>query len=429
MRCPKCKAKVVIPKSSTAGESSAKAKPGKPKDSAPKEESPDRGAPKPPPLPKPSAKPAAASSARSVARPKNGADGKANTEKRALAASPPKLPHKNAAAPSLDKPSTVPPLKKTKTAPKDEPPPDGLSELEARPAPKPSLNDKLSHTSNDPAAEKTATKETPEKAERAAPVAKPDPEPKAKKKATRRRQRWLTGSPADDASEKPPAEFAENVAAKEPDARARPAPADEKADPKSREQKPPGRTPKTVEKEPDASASPGETEPREEPERPTQGIRHKPSRRRTVYYLGLALALTAVFSVVPAVLDVVAHFRAFDSPGIQRWAQLLLLIGVLELAYAVYLVQLPDWSTVWVVAVFGVLVSCLFAVGIGVSMFPGRQSEIVAFLDIADKQSQAAAWCVCAMSITLLVTYFLGRCSLRWRKTDEGHATVGHIRR
>ena len=82
-----------------------------------------------------------------------------------------------------------------------------------------------------------------------------------------------------------------------------------------------------------------------------RGVEHDPQKIGTVYQLGFCLALLGAVGMYPAVMDVVRHVRDFDSTGVERWAFLVFFVTALQLVYALYLVQLPDWSTTWVVMI------------------------------------------------------------------------------
>ncbi len=136
----------------------------------------------------------------------------------------------------------------------------------------------------------------------------------------------------------------------------------------------------------------------------------------TVLYHGIGLSATALVGMAPALWEVVEHLRADKSPGVAPWAHLVLWVGVVQLSYAIYLIQLPDWSSVWMTAHASLLVSAFYAMGLGIGMFSGRQaSGAIVALGLADRQhtGQLTRWCVIMLSLTLLVTYFLGRLSLR----------------
>lgn len=147
-----------------------------------------------------------------------------------------------------------------------------------------------------------------------------------------------------------------------------------------------------------------------------RGYQADASRRTTVYQLAAALILASLFSLVPAVMDIAEHFRTIDSPGVSRWVFLLLLAAIVQIAYTVYLVQMPDWSTVWVVSLVTLALAMVYAMLVGVLMLSGPQSEFVQLLGLEDQRSgnRAVGWCAIMLSLSCLLAYAAGQVSVRW---------------
>ena len=154
----------------------------------------------------------------------------------------------------------------------------------------------------------------------------------------------------------------------------------------------------------------------EAPEQRVRGYEAEAARRSTVYQLAAALILASLFSMAPAVLDAVEHFRTAESLGVSRWAFLLLLAGTIQITYAVYMVQLPDWSTVWVVSLVTLGLAMIYAMLLGVFMLADQESEFVQILGLGDKLPghRAAGWCLIMLSLSCLLAYATGRVSVRW---------------
>lgn len=170
--------------------------------------------------------------------------------------------------------------------------------------------------------------------------------------------------------------------------------------------------------------SPAETSGTEaqEPEREVvRGYEHDAQRRWTVYYLGIALILTAFFGAIPAIMDIIQHLRTIDSPGVSRWAFALLLASGIQLAYAIYLVQLPDWGTAWVVSLVTLVMATAYAMFLGIAILAREDNLIIQLLGLAGSGygKKAAGWCLIMLSISSLLAYFSGRISVRWRQAYE----------
>lgn len=162
----------------------------------------------------------------------------------------------------------------------------------------------------------------------------------------------------------------------------------------------------------------------EEPEREVvRGYEHDVYRRRTVYWLGIAFILAACFGAIPAVMNIVQNLRALEPAGVCRWAYVLLLASAIQLAYAVYLMQLPDWSTAWVVALVTLVMATGYAMflAIAIAILARPDSQIIDILQLADNGygKKAAGWCLIMLSISSLLAYFSGRISVRWRRAYD----------
>jgi hypothetical protein len=159
-----------------------------------------------------------------------------------------------------------------------------------------------------------------------------------------------------------------------------------------------------------------------------RGIEHGPDKRANVYWLAAATAIIAILGMVPGGLDIVDHFRFFDdSPGVARWALLILLVGCVQIAYAVYVVQLPDWSSVWVLALACLALAASYALILALILMSSNDNSILDWLHLdRAPRSKSARWCFMMLSLTSLLAYFAGRFSVRWHRIDRLHPAGSH---
>jgi hypothetical protein len=147
------------------------------------------------------------------------------------------------------------------------------------------------------------------------------------------------------------------------------------------------------------------------------------ARTLAVYQLAAALVAAALFSVAPAVWDLVEYLRIDGSPFVARWALLLFFIGVLQLAYAVYLFQLPDWSSVWVITVFALCGAALYAAVLGIVLMSAPDGVLVGphGLQLADKLAggKAALWCVAMVALLVMLALAAGKLCLSWQRAER----------
>lgn len=153
------------------------------------------------------------------------------------------------------------------------------------------------------------------------------------------------------------------------------------------------------------------------------GVRHNASQVITAYWFGGALIFAAIVGTCPAVLEFVDHVRHIDtSSGISRWAYLLILLAAVQIAYAVYVMQLPDWGTVWVATLFTLLVAAGYATLLGFLLLSTNPGQSVGFLQLAEPlRHKAVSWCFLMLSLSCLLTYIGGRAGAGWYRA---HAAI-----
>jgi hypothetical protein len=151
----------------------------------------------------------------------------------------------------------------------------------------------------------------------------------------------------------------------------------------------------------------------------------------SAYWLGATVIGAALVGIVPAAIEIADYIQYARGPGtifVARWAFVLLLIGALEAAYGIYLIQLPDWSSARVVTAMLLAPAALYAMALAVVLIadPGGWLLGSAGLQLADRLAggKAALWCVCMISLSTLIAFFAGRLAASWRRSEivRGHA-------
>ena len=165
------------------------------------------------------------------------------------------------------------------------------------------------------------------------------------------------------------------------------------------------------------------------PEEPKQkhGVIHGRDKRIAVYQLAAAMIAAGLFAMVPGIWDVVEHLTIPESQFVARWAFLLLTLGLVQMGYSVYLIQLPDWTTVWVVTLYALAMAAIYAMVFGLTLIASNDTALVSALQLQDKVAggQAALWCLCMASLFTLLAFFAGRMSVRWHRAELVLHSVG----
>ena len=167
--------------------------------------------------------------------------------------------------------------------------------------------------------------------------------------------------------------------------------------------------------EPVAPPSPGA-----EPPQTASPLLVPNSQQLGAFILSACLLAAALFGVAPAVWDVLQSFQTAEASLVARWALVVLALCIVQVAYAVYLAQLPDWTSGWVVTVFALASAALYAGLLGVTAFAGENSRLVHSLHLTEyvASGRAPIWCLCMTSIMATLAFFGGRMSLRWRQAE-----------
>jgi len=148
-------------------------------------------------------------------------------------------------------------------------------------------------------------------------------------------------------------------------------------------------------------------------------------QKLALQWLAAATMGAALFGAAPAIWELAERVQYLDAPGSSapgRWTLLLLLIGSVEAAYGIYLVHMPDWTSVRVVTCLLLCVAALYAMGLAIVLIANPSGWLAGSggLQLADKLTggKAALWCLCMVSLSSILAFFAGRLSIRWQRAE-----------
>jgi len=149
-----------------------------------------------------------------------------------------------------------------------------------------------------------------------------------------------------------------------------------------------------------------------------QGVQPSSSQRHTAWQLAAALAAAALLSIGPSLWEIADYLRSDGEIAVARWAFPLLMLGVLQLASVVLLVQVPDWSSVWIVTLQSLVLAAIYAAVLGLTVITNGDSSLVSTLQLDQQYSSGKAppWCICLAATYACIAFFAGRISAKWRK-------------
>lgn len=138
-----------------------------------------------------------------------------------------------------------------------------------------------------------------------------------------------------------------------------------------------------------------------------RAYRANPQQVEITYWLAVVLLFVIVFAAAPSL----TYLQLDQAPA---WAQIMLLIAGVQVAYTVWLIILPDWSSVWVgMWVFGIS-AALYAGGMGLFAMSEQ-----APLGISGSTASATAWCGAITLVLGLLSYACGQVCVNWRRADR----------
>ena len=162
--------------------------------------------------------------------------------------------------------------------------------------------------------------------------------------------------------------------------------------------------------------------------KPLPGLEPSVEGRRSAMYLALAVAFVGLFSGIPAIVYMAQHVP-LGSLAMPRWVACLLMLSGLQLAYAFYVAQLPDWSTVWVVAITMVGVATLNSLLLATTLLSSGTGGMIGLLELHDqvRGGRAAGWCFIMLCLSITVAYCAGRMASRWHTAETARLQALHV--
>jgi hypothetical protein len=145
---------------------------------------------------------------------------------------------------------------------------------------------------------------------------------------------------------------------------------------------------------------------------PADVCQASPAQVRTVLLLAALLAGAVVLSLVPVMW--LGHLNPQTAPA---WSRAVMLLAAVQIVFVVWMVNAPDWATLWVVMLVSALVATAYAVAMAAAFAtPVNQSLI---LGMGEVRRGATGWCACVLAVMSAATYLCGRASVRWRRSTS----------
>ena len=152
---------------------------------------------------------------------------------------------------------------------------------------------------------------------------------------------------------------------------------------------------------------------------PRQGLEPDSQYRGTVTGFAIGLLVLSLIEVIPAVVTIFQNSQLEEPERLNHWVYLLLLAGFIQLSYSVYLWQLPDFSSLWVVSLVSLAVATLHAFLLAIRILADENHSIITGLQLnleTLSPGKQAGWCMVVLILFGSYCYFAGRTALKWQQ-------------
>jgi len=122
------------------------------------------------------------------------------------------------------------------------------------------------------------------------------------------------------------------------------------------------------------------------------------------------MAILSVATMAPAL-------RHWDLAAAPPWARAVLLLSLLQLAYAAWLATVPDWGALWAAMFVLAALATLYAAAGAVALAMPWEDELP--LGLSAVRRQAPLWCAAVALLNIGAAYWCGQAAQTLRRADK----------
>ncbi len=143
-------------------------------------------------------------------------------------------------------------------------------------------------------------------------------------------------------------------------------------------------------------------------------------RKLLARFFALCLCFVAIVNMTPALYQWYQWTQLAETMALPRWIYIQVFVGAIHLVYAVFLFQINDWSAMRAVSVAMLFVAFIFGFISTGLLVGGGEGNLTGFLGIPYMLNrQACIWCVAMLCLATLMSYWGGKESTNWQRTDD----------
>lgn len=137
-------------------------------------------------------------------------------------------------------------------------------------------------------------------------------------------------------------------------------------------------------------------------------------------FYSICVFCTGIFNLIPAIYFWYFWGDIEIGSSWPRWAYLQIFVAGLHFIYAIFLYQIPDWSTLRTIAIAMLVFAMMYGLVSSGLLIGGGHGTIANFLKLPSALlNQAAIWCVAMLCLSTLISYLTGKESALWCRTEK----------
>lgn len=137
-------------------------------------------------------------------------------------------------------------------------------------------------------------------------------------------------------------------------------------------------------------------------------------------FYSICVFCTGIFNLIPAIYFWYYWGHIEIEASWPRWAYLQIFVAGLHFIYAIFLYQIPDWSTLRTIAIAMLVFAMMYGLVSSGLLIGGGHGTIANFLRLPSALlNQAAIWCVAMLCLSTLISYLTGKESALWCRTEK----------
>ena len=143
--------------------------------------------------------------------------------------------------------------------------------------------------------------------------------------------------------------------------------------------------------------------------------------RFLIRFYAICVLMIGLVTIVPALYQWIQISQADGLGVVPRWAYLLGFVGGLHLLYAILLFQVDDYSAIQSLAVFLLVVTCMYGFLAVTLTLGGAAGSMARLLEVPSVlRPRASIWCGLMFGISALSCFLLGREAVILRRRQSG---------